>query len=180
MQVRPLLHQFLDILDDHRVSVFELLLRSLGRVLTEEEIWQQRGSVKRVPAVTIGRHVVLSPQMAHLEAASLPDVASMPHREMFVRFQDWWQENDLPPVAEVHVPRGAMWVDVGSPDGVHSFYGHIRGADRIHLVFPFTKDDDALGSVDGESHEVEFALEIAVGDASRRRSHEQHCHLLNG
>jgi hypothetical protein len=163
MPFRPLLHQFLEILDGHRVSVFELLLRSLGRVLAEETVWWKRGSVKRVPSVTLGEHIVLSPEMAQIEAAAIPDLASSSRRQTFVQFHDWWDEHDLPLVADVHVPRGAMWVDLGSPDGVRSFYGHIRGAERVHLLFPFTTDDNSLRSVDGESHEVEFALEVAAG-----------------
>ena len=163
MSSRPLLYQFLEVLDGHRVSVFELLLRTLGRVLAEEAVWTQRGSVKHVPAVTLGEHVALCPEMARIETAAIPNLTSAWRRQAFIDFHDWWGEHELPLVAEVHVPRGAMRIDLGSPDGVRSFYGHICGAERVHILFPFTSDDNSFRSIDGESHEVEFALEIAAG-----------------
>jgi len=159
---RPPLHQFLEILAGRRVSVFELLIRAVSRVLAEDAVWRTRGSVKYVPAVTVGEHVVLSPEMVRIETASIPDVAPRSRRRSFLQFHEWWDEHGLPLVADVHVPRGSLWVDFGSPDGVRSFYGHIRGAEVVHLLLPSATDDDSLRSVEGESHEVEFALEVAA------------------
>jgi hypothetical protein len=162
---RPLLYQFLEILDGHQVTLFELLLRTLSRVLTEDSVWTQVGFLKLLPALALGEHVMLSPRIARIDASTIPNITSKSRRQAFLDFHQWWDQCNLPTIALVHVPQGSMSVDLGSPDGIRSFYGHIRGAARIHLLFPFTTDDNSLESIRGESHEVEFALEIATGSA---------------
>lgn len=169
---RPPLYQFLEILGGRRVSAFELLIRAVSRVLGEEDAWRSRGFVKYVPSIGVGDHIVLSPEMVRIETSAMPHPGSQSPRESFLRFHEWWDEHGLPWVVDVHVPRGSMWVDVGTPDGVRSFHGHIRGADRVHLLLPHAPDGDSLRSVDGESHEVEFALEIDAGARGCRGSAE--------
>jgi len=170
---RPPLYQFLEILGNHRMSVFELLLHSLARTLSEDAIWKQCGSVGRVPSVCLGNYIVLSPVIARIEAAALPNFDSCSRYLRFVKFHDWWQDHGLPLVSEVHVPRGTIRIDLGSPDGVQSFYAHVRDAERIHVISPFALDNSGLKDDDGESHEVEFALEIAARD---RHVDESNCY----
>jgi hypothetical protein len=153
----PGIVRLLTFLAGRRGSVLEMVAEAISRIIWAAMARSIR-SPRRLPAIYLGDHVLLSPAALVFDPGSLLPRCDGLERETFFAIHDWLADHDLPPVARIQSAQGSLGVDLRNPLGVDSFLRFIRHSDSA-LIEPVYAGDAADG---GEWRSREYYVELAA------------------
>jgi hypothetical protein len=148
-------------------TVLESVCRALHFLLVQS-LMLLDSSIAVLPELTLGRSIVLSPQIFLIPAAALPHVTTPVTRLGFSCFQDWLCQTGLPRrLIQVGIPmQEPQWLDLGHPEGINNFFRIARSNEALIVSKSFLNhDNDGLHASDGW-YEPEYYAEVGVQEFS--------------
>jgi hypothetical protein len=146
------------------VTVLEAICRALGIVLARQ-LALLGNAIAAIPEITLGRSIVLCPNLFLVPAAALPAFETPVTRREFFHFHDWLRRSGLPAaLAQCSGPgEEPQWVDFRLPEGVNNFIRLMRSRATLFVTASFLAgDEQGLEAIEGW-YEPEYYAEVAAG-----------------
>jgi hypothetical protein len=157
----PPLVRFALMLGQPERTALEVICEQLGHLLAQR-LAGCGDAIVSLPERTLGRSIVLQPQLHLVPAAALPRIGTPVTRHDFRAVHDWLRQFSLPTeLVQCGAPgEEPQWLDFRHPEGVNNFFRMTRSRPLLIVAGSFLdRDDHGFRAIEGW-YEPEYYAEV--------------------